>query len=593
MTGMPELIRKPLVWIASALLLAIAAVACGSEAAPTAAPTTAPQPAATTVAANPAPESEVDRTGWPEKVRLGLIPTEANVITNWAPIVEHLEARLGLEVEPFVGTDYTATIIAARNGDLDIVWLGPKSYVTAREQGADMEPVVKWINDDTGIAGYNSLLISHRDTGIKNIEDAQGRTFAFNDPESTSGFLVPSVFFLERDIDPESYFSDVFFAGSHEATALAVANGNVDLASNNNETLPRLIETGRIAEEDITIVWESPLIPTDPISVQNSLPQSFHDSVREAFLQYDDPAGLDALQIQGWIPAADADYEVIRTLEATKAALASTDDVDKTGWPAKVRLGLIPTEANVITNWEPVVSHLEIELGVEVEPFVGTDYTATIIAARNGNLDIVWLGPKSYVKAREQGADMEPVVKWINEDTGIAGYNSMLITHKDTGINTIADAQGRSFAFNDPESTSGFLVPTVYFLERGIVPESYFSDVFFAGSHEATALAVANNNVDLASNNNETLPRLFETGKVSEDDIRIIWESPLIPTDPISVQNSLPESFHTAVTQAFLKFDDPAALDALQIQGWIPAEDGDYEVIRTLEATKAQLASAN
>ena len=142
MTGMPELIRKPLVWIASALLLAIAVVACGSEAAPTAAPTTAPQPAATTVAANPAPESEVDRTGWPAKVRLGLIPTEANVITNWAPIVEHLEARLDMEVEPFVGTDYTATIIAARNGDLDIVWLGPKSYVTAREQGADMEPVV-------------------------------------------------------------------------------------------------------------------------------------------------------------------------------------------------------------------------------------------------------------------------------------------------------------------------------------------------------------------------------------------------------------------------------------------------------------------
>lgn len=311
MTRMPELIRMPIVWVASALLLVVTAVACGSEVATPAAAPAAPQ------------EAAVDRTGWPAKVRLGLIPTEANVIANWAPVVEHLEAWLGLEVEPIVGTDYTDTIIAARNGDLDIVVLGPKSYVKAREQGADMEPVVKWINEDSGIAGYNSLLISHKDSGINTIEDAQGRTFAFTDPESTSGFLVPTVFFLERNIDPESYFSDVSFAGSHEAAVLAVANGNVDLAANNNETLPRLIEAGRIAEEDITIVWKSPLIPTDPVSVQNSLPESFHTAVREAFLRYEDPAGLNALRIRGWIPATDADYEIIRTLEATKASLES------------------------------------------------------------------------------------------------------------------------------------------------------------------------------------------------------------------------------------------------------------------------------
>ena len=282
------------------------------------------------------------------------------------------------------------------------------------------------------------------------------------------------------------------------------------------------------------------------------------------------------------------------TATPTEAPAASEEaTVDRTGWPAKVRLGLIPTEANVIADWTPVVEHLEARLGLEVEPFVGADYTATITAARNGDVDIVQLGPTSYVEAREQGAKIKPVVKWINEDSGIAGYNSVLITHKDSGITTIEDAQGRTFAFNDPESTSGFLVPTVFFLERNIDPESYFSDVSFAGSHEATALAVANGNVDLASNNNETLPRLFETGKINEDDIRIIWKSALIPTDPISVQNSLPESFHTAVKEAFLSFDDPAALAVLRIQGWTPAEDGDYEVVRTLEATKARLAGVN
>ena len=263
------------------------------------------------------------KAGWPEKVRLGLIPTEANVLTQWQPVVAYLEEQLGVEVETFVGTDYTATIIAAKNNKLDVVWLGPKSYVKARTQGAELQPVVKWINEDTNIAGYNSLLITHKDSGITTIEEAKGRTFAFNDPESTSGFLVPTVFFLEREIEPQEYFSEVYFAGSHEATALAVANGKVDLASNNNETLPRLIDIGKVAEDDVRIIWESPLIPTDPVSVQASLPDSFKEAVQEAFLSYDDPEGLKELSIRGWIPATDADYDVIRTLEATKAELAA------------------------------------------------------------------------------------------------------------------------------------------------------------------------------------------------------------------------------------------------------------------------------
>lgn len=302
-----------MVRIALALLLVVTAIACGSGAV---------TPGATPVTPE---EAAVDRTGWPVKVRLGLIPTEADVIANWAPVVEHLEARLGLEVEPIVGADYADTITAAMSGDLDVVQLGPKSYVRAREQGADMEPAVKWINEDSGIAGYNGLLITHKDSGINTIEGAQNRTFAFTDPESTSGFLVPSLFFLERNIDPESYFSDVSFAGSHESTALAVASGNVDLAATNNETLPRLIEAGRIAEDDITVVWQSQLIPTDPISVQNSLPESFHTAVKEAFLSFDDPTALAVLRIEGWIPAKDEDYEVIRTLEAAKAQLAGAN----------------------------------------------------------------------------------------------------------------------------------------------------------------------------------------------------------------------------------------------------------------------------
>ena len=271
------------------------------------------------------PEPAADRAGWPDRIRLGLLPVESDVLRQWSPVAQHLETELGAEVELFVGADYAATIDAAVSGDLEIVWLSPKPYVTARGRGADIEPVAKWINRDTGVAGYRSLLIARSDSGIGTIEDARGRSFAFNDPDSTSGFLVPSVFLLERGIDPESYFSEVSFAGSHEATALAVADGSVDLASNNNETLPRLIEGGRIAKDDIRIVWESALIPADPVSVRGDLPQSLRAAVRDALLGFDDPGALSELRVLGWTHARDADYDVIRALEASRERLAGSD----------------------------------------------------------------------------------------------------------------------------------------------------------------------------------------------------------------------------------------------------------------------------
>ncbi len=301
MTAAFEWVRGPAVWICAALSLA---AACG--------PGAPPEPAA-------------DRAGWPDRIRLGLLPVESDVVRQWRPVAELLEAELGLEVELFVGTDYAATIDAAVSGDLEVVWLSPKPYVTARERGAGIEPVAKWINRDTGVAGYRSLLIARSDSGIGTIEDARGRSFAFNDRHSTSGFLVPSVFLHERGIDPETYFSEVSFAGSHEATALAVAGGRVDLASNNNETLPRLIDSGRIARDDIRIVWESELIPADPISVRGDLPQSLRAAVRDALLGFDDPRALAELRVLGWISARDADYDVIRTLEASRERLAGAD----------------------------------------------------------------------------------------------------------------------------------------------------------------------------------------------------------------------------------------------------------------------------
>jgi phosphonate transport system substrate-binding protein len=286
---------------------------------------------------------------------------------------------------------------------------------------------------------------------------------------------------------------------------------------------------------------------------------------------------------------------VKRSLAAVAAvaalfALAPAAHADRSSWPATLRLGLIVTEANTLDRWQGVTTYLEQQLGVKIRSYVGSDYTAVIIAAKKKDVDLMWLGPESYVLATTEGAPITAIVKYVKN--GTAGYHSLLITRADSGIQTIADAKGKTFAFNDPASTSGYLLPMIYFLkELKVKPEEYFSRVTFLGSHEATALAVATGKVAVSSNNDVTLPHLVASGKIKEQDIRVLWKSSLIPSDPIAVQTSLPDDLRAAIQNAFTQIKDraPAAVKDVGYDGWVVAEDADYNIIRQLNADKVRL----
>jgi len=139
-----------------------------------------------------------------------------------------------VKVKPVTATDYRGTIEALKFKKAELGHLGPKSYVEASTNNyANVEPVAQ-LQLANGSLGYRSCLIVHSDSGIFGPEDIAGKTFAFNDPNSTSGYLVPSTFFMTvMRIDPKKHFSKVVFSGSHEASILSVANKKVEVASTN------------------------------------------------------------------------------------------------------------------------------------------------------------------------------------------------------------------------------------------------------------------------------------------------------------------------------------------------------------------------
>jgi phosphonate transport system substrate-binding protein len=277
---------------------------------------------------------------------------------------------------------------------------------------------------------------------------------------------------------------------------------------------------------------------------------------------------------------------------STLLLLASTA-FGTSNWPQKVKVGLIPTEgsADIIQRFKPLMDHLEKTLQIKVEPFSASDYAGIITAMAHKHIDFAYFGPKSYVEAAARANAQALAIEL--DKSGARGYYGVLITKKASGIKTLDQAlnNGYTFAFTDPNSTSGCLVPSVLFyrdLEKP--PEKLFKEVSFSGSHGASILAVKNNKVDVAATNNIDLDRMAEKGAVAKDDFNYIWRSELIPGAPMCARKDLPESLKAAFTGALMSFNyDTAGIKKIQNGGYAPVDDSTYDVVRYMKRLKAEL----
>lgn len=303
------------------------------------------------------PEADVatDTTGEaqacaPELTELdfGIISTESqdNQKPKWEPFIAAMSEALGRDVIASYATDYAGVIEAMGAGKVQMAWFGGKSYIEAAER-SDAEAFAQTVNSD-GTKGYYAYLITNKDNPIVAdidveagngdqyvVDNASNLTFAFNDPNSTSGFLVPSYYvFAKNDVNPDQAFKELIFAGSHEATALAVANNQVDVATNNSESLVEVEKNDPTAFENIQVIWTSPEIPSDPIAYRKDLPDCLKSNIQEFFYSYDDEAILGPLEWEGFDEADDSTWNTVRELEIGKSILevqndASLDDAAK------------------------------------------------------------------------------------------------------------------------------------------------------------------------------------------------------------------------------------------------------------------------
>ncbi len=226
----------------------------------------------------------------PKEINFGVISTESqsNLKPKWEPFLAAMEEKTGLEINPFFATDYAGVIEGMRFGKVHVAMFGNKSAMEAVDR-ANGEIFVQTV-DASGDAGYWSLILAPKDSPLESVDDLlkcdQSIDFGLGDPNSTSGYLVPMTFvFAANGVDPKECFKNVTNA-NHETNAMAVANGHVDAATNNNKGLARIEKGAPEAFKKIKVIWKSPLIPSNPIVWNKELPETTKATIRTFFLTY-------------------------------------------------------------------------------------------------------------------------------------------------------------------------------------------------------------------------------------------------------------------------------------------------------------------
>jgi phosphonate transport system substrate-binding protein len=225
-----------------------------------------------------------------KEFRIGILGGEnaQDRLNNNECMRKYTEETLGVETKLFAPADYNGVIHGLLGGTIDMAWLGASGYAkTFLTDPEAVEPVLVKVNVDGGY-GYYSVGFARKDSGITSLEDMKGKVFGFGDPNSTSGYLIPSIEIPEAtgaSMDSGDYFGEVKFTGGHEQTIVAVNNGDVDGGVTwadglgnwedgyNSGALRRAVDAGLVDMNDLVQIWQSKPIPEGPIVLRKDLPE--------------------------------------------------------------------------------------------------------------------------------------------------------------------------------------------------------------------------------------------------------------------------------------------------------------------------------
>ncbi len=269
---------------------------------------------------------------------IGFLGDEAaqDVIARNECLQDYVSAAYKVPAKMFTFKDYAGAMESFAGGNLDYTWFGASSYAGLYLQNPEAGEPVMTRMQPTGDTGYYSVMVTLADSGIESVEDMKGKNLGFADPNSTSGFLIPSIELADQLGPLDQYFASTEFQGGHENGVLAVLNGDIDAAVTwvsgvgaweegyTSGNLRKMVDKGILNMDDIKQIWSSNLIPNGPIVMKKSLPKEAKDTMvgmKQWILKNDPECGENIANgiVKAWVPVDHSFYEVI--VKARKAKI--------------------------------------------------------------------------------------------------------------------------------------------------------------------------------------------------------------------------------------------------------------------------------
>ncbi len=256
-----------------------------------------------------------------------------------------------------------------------------------------------------------------------------------------------------------------------------------------------------------------------------------------------------------------------------------------------LKVGRIPylDPRKMVRNYESMMEYLKKELQLnEVRLVLTPDYNTLTQFLKDGKIDIAWHGVFAYPRARElTGARAILTPVW----SGKKSYCGIIVARADSNINSVADLKGKSFAFTDKKSASGYFLPTIFLLENNIDPEKDFSKVDYIKKHDNILYNVLYKKFDAGAVYDNSFQLLKNDEERSQ--LKIVSKTADILNEPIMVRKDLPDELSAKIKAAFLKLSssDPATKHILSdignLDGFTESCDADYDgVVRMVEKYK-------
>jgi phosphonate transport system substrate-binding protein len=284
---------------------------------------------AATVSAADMPTIDASKYGY-KTFRMGIMGGEnaQDRQKTYECFLPYVSKMFQVPAKIFMAKDYAGTMEGLLGKTLDYAWLGSAGYAGVYLRDKDAVRPIMTRRSVGGALGYHSVLVAREDSGINSLDDLKGEVVGYADPNSTSGFLIPSIEWKKQGYDPDSFFGKTVFSGGHENNVLAVLNGDVKAAVTwvsgvgewiegySHGNLRKMVDKGIVNMDDLKLVWMSKVIPNGPVVVRKDMPKEMSDILFQGFqfVHQTDPDCMEGVvggEIVEWVEIDHSHYETI------------------------------------------------------------------------------------------------------------------------------------------------------------------------------------------------------------------------------------------------------------------------------------------